>query len=121
MGSRIGNATDAVCFPASTGTTFPRRISCLTRWVLWRSTGSMWSYCRPVRSCRCSEPVVRAAAVAATAGGGGGGGEGGVGRGGLGINALNINAFGDQTNSAGDGIGGAGGSADGGAGGSVSG
>jgi hypothetical protein len=48
------------------------------------------------------------------------GGSGG-GRGGLGINDLNINAFGDQTNSAGDGIGGAGGSADGGAGGSVSG
>ena len=54
-------------------------------------------------------------------GNGGVGGEGGVGRGGLGINALNINAFGDQTNSAGDGTGGAGGSAAGGAGGSVSG
>jgi hypothetical protein len=50
-------------------------------------------------------------------GNGGVGGDGGVGRGGLGLNLLNINAFGDQTNSAGDGIGGAGGSADGGAGG----
>jgi hypothetical protein len=52
-------------------------------------------------------------------GNGGAGGHGGVGRGGLGINLLNLNLFGDQINSAGDGIGGAGGDADGGAGGSI--
>ena len=45
----------------------------------------------------------------------------GAGRGGLGINLLNLNLFGDQTNSAGDGVGGAGGSAEGGKGGSISG
>src|SRR5918997_2281004 len=50
-------------------------------------------------------------------GNGGVGGDGGDGRGGLGLNVLNINAFGDQTNSAGDGFGGDGGSANGGAGG----
>ena len=50
-------------------------------------------------------------------GNGGGGGKGGVGRGGLGINLINLNLFGDQTNSAGDGVGGAGGSSLGGAGG----
>ncbi|MGH3854083.1 MAG: hypothetical protein ACRDR6_11420 [Pseudonocardiaceae bacterium] len=38
---------------------------------------------------------------------------GGAGRGGLGLNVLNLNAFGDQVNSAGDGIGGAGGGATG--------
>ncbi|MBV9161523.1 MAG: hypothetical protein JO309_02700 [Pseudonocardiales bacterium] len=50
-------------------------------------------------------------------GNGGMGGNGGVGRGGLGLNVLNIDAFGDQFNSAGDGLGGAGGSANGGTGG----
>ena len=50
---------------------------------------------------------------------GGHGGSGGQGRGGIGLNVLNIDLFGDQTNSAGDGTGGAGGSADGGKGGSV--
>ena len=53
-------------------------------------------------------------------GNGGHAGAGGKGHGGLGINLLNIDLFGDQTNSAGDGTGGAGGSADGGKGGSVS-
>jgi hypothetical protein len=53
-------------------------------------------------------------------GNGGHAGAGGKGHGGLGINLLNIDLFGDQTNSAGDGIGGDGGSADGGKGGSVS-
>ena len=56
------------------------------------------------------------------AGGGAGGagsltGPGGVGRGGLGSNLININLFGDQTNTAGNGFGGAGGTANGGAGG----
>ena len=54
-----------------------------------------------------------------TSGGGRGGaggeaektGAGGVGRGGLGLNLINLNLFGDQTNSAGDGFGGAGGTA----------
>ncbi|MGH3770105.1 MAG: hypothetical protein ACRDRW_01670 [Pseudonocardiaceae bacterium] len=50
-------------------------------------------------------------------GNGGQGGAGGTGRGGLGINLVNANLFGDQFNSAGDGVGGAGGSANGGAGG----
>ena len=50
----------------------------------------------------------------ARGGNGGTGGDGGAGRGGIGLNVLNIDAFGDQTNSAGDGVGGAGGSADGG-------
>jgi hypothetical protein len=53
-------------------------------------------------------------------GNGGHGGNGGKGHGGLGLNVLNIDAFGDQTNSAGDGTGGDGGSADGGKGGPVS-
>jgi hypothetical protein len=53
-------------------------------------------------------------------GNGGHAGDGGKGHGGLGVNLLNIDLFGDQTNSAGDGTGGAGGSADGGKGGSVS-
>ncbi|MBV9139924.1 MAG: hypothetical protein JO115_03240 [Pseudonocardiales bacterium] len=52
-------------------------------------------------------------------GNGGEGGKGGLGRAGLGLNVLNIDAFGDQLNSAGDGFGGAGGSANGGAGGSL--
>ncbi|MGH3721232.1 MAG: hypothetical protein ACRDRI_20750 [Pseudonocardiaceae bacterium] len=51
-------------------------------------------------------------------GGGGGdggvGGNGGTGRGGIGVNLLNIALLGDQTNSAGNGFGGAGGSANGG-------
>ncbi|MBV8539804.1 MAG: hypothetical protein JO364_16190 [Pseudonocardiales bacterium] len=50
-------------------------------------------------------------------GNGGQGGAGGTGRGGLGINLLNLNLFGDQINSAGDGIGGKGGAANGGMGG----
>ncbi|MGH3852779.1 MAG: hypothetical protein ACRDR6_04630 [Pseudonocardiaceae bacterium] len=50
-------------------------------------------------------------------GNGGHGGAGGRGTGGLGINLLDIDLIGDQTNSAGDGVGGAGGAADGGAGG----
>jgi hypothetical protein len=59
-----------------------------------------------------------------TAGGGRGGngglgGPGGVGRGGLGANLININLFGDQTNYAGSGIGGAGGGGIGGAGGAA--
>ncbi|MBV9143531.1 MAG: hypothetical protein JO115_21900 [Pseudonocardiales bacterium] len=54
-------------------------------------------------------------------GNGGWGGAGGTGRGGLGINLLNIDLFGDQVNSAGDGVGGAGGNANGGAGGAVKG
>jgi len=37
------------------------------------------------------------------------GGNGGEGEGGIGLNVLNIDVFGDQTNSAGNGIGGAGG------------
>ena len=53
-------------------------------------------------------------------GNGGEGGNGGAGRGGIGVNLLNIDLFGDQTNSAGDGVGGAdsadGGDATGGAG-----
>ena len=53
-------------------------------------------------------------------GNGGHGGAGGKGHGGLGVNLLNIDLFGDQTNSAGDGTGGAGGDANGGKGGSVS-
>ncbi len=53
----------------------------------------------------------------ARGGNGGTGGAGGQGRGGIGLNVLNIDAFGDQTNSAGDGNGGAGGDANGGAGG----
>jgi hypothetical protein len=53
----------------------------------------------------------------ARGGDGGTGGNGGAGRGGIGLNVLNIDAFGDQTNSAGDGTGGAGGDANGGAGG----
>ena len=53
-------------------------------------------------------------------GNGGHAGDGGKGHGGLGVNLLNIDLFGDQTNSAGDGTGGAGGSADGGKGGPVS-
>jgi hypothetical protein len=53
----------------------------------------------------------------ARGGNGGTGGNGGAGRGGIGLNVLNIDAFGDQTNSAGDGNGGAGGDANGGAGG----
>jgi hypothetical protein len=52
-------------------------------------------------------------------GNGGKGGMGGVGRGGLGLNLVNVNAFGDQLNSAGDGFGGAGGSANGGPGGAA--
>jgi hypothetical protein len=47
------------------------------------------------------------------------GGNGGAGRGGIGVNLLNIDLFGDQINSAGDGTGGAGGTADGGNGGTV--
>ena len=47
------------------------------------------------------------------------GGNGGAGRGGIGVNLLNIDLFGDQTNSAGDGVGGAGGNADGGNGGAL--
>ena len=47
------------------------------------------------------------------------GGKGGAGRGGIGVNLLNIDLFGDQTNSAGDGVGGAGGNADGGNGGAL--
>ncbi|MET7291226.1 hypothetical protein ABZS79_03535 [Streptomyces griseoloalbus] len=39
------------------------------------------------------------------------GGAGGAGSGGIGINALNINLIGDQTNSAANGMGGAGGNA----------
>ncbi|GGV72555.1 hypothetical protein FHS32_001432 [Streptomyces albaduncus] len=39
------------------------------------------------------------------------GGSGGSASGGIGINALNINLIGDQMNSAGDGMGGAGGNA----------
>jgi hypothetical protein len=50
-------------------------------------------------------------------GNGGEGGKGGVGRGGLGINLINLNLFGDQTNNAGDGFGGACGSGNGGTGG----
>ena len=50
-------------------------------------------------------------------GNGGHAGDGGKGHGGLGVNLLNIDLFGDQTNSAGDGVGGAGGHANGGAGG----
>ena len=38
-------------------------------------------------------------------GNGGYGGHGGTGRGGLGLNLINLNLFGDQTNSAGDGVG----------------
>jgi len=49
----------------------------------------------------------------------GAGGNGGYGRGGIGVNLLNIDLFGDQKNSAGDGIGGAGGHANGGAGGAL--
>ncbi|HXT44428.1 MAG TPA: hypothetical protein VN748_09980 [Pseudonocardiaceae bacterium] len=52
-------------------------------------------------------------------GNGGTGGNGGQGRGGIGLNVLNIDLFGDQTNSAGDGVGGAGGSANGGGSGSL--
>ncbi len=47
-------------------------------------------------------------------GDGGTGGPGGKGAGGVGLNVLNINVLGGQLNSAGDGFGGAGGSADGG-------
>jgi hypothetical protein len=49
-------------------------------------------------------------------GDGGAGGNGGKGAGGVGVNLLDINVLGDQTNSAGDGVGGAGGSANGGRG-----
>jgi hypothetical protein len=49
-------------------------------------------------------------------GDGGAGGNGGKGAGGIGLNVLDINVLGDQTNSAGDGVGGAGGSANGGRG-----
>jgi hypothetical protein len=52
-------------------------------------------------------------------GNGGHGGNGGQGRGGIGLNVLNIDLFGDQTNSAGDGVGGAGGDANGGKSGSL--
>jgi hypothetical protein len=45
---------------------------------------------------------------------GDGGGNGGKGSGGIGLNLLNIDLFGDQTNSAGNGVGGSGGSANGG-------
>ena len=44
------------------------------------------------------------------------GGAGGKGTGGIGLNVLNIDVLGDQTNSAADGVGGAGGSANGGRG-----
>jgi hypothetical protein len=53
------------------------------------------------------------------AGGGGDGGQGGAGgkgTGGIGLNVLNIDVLGDQTNSAADGVGGNGGSANGGRG-----
>jgi len=49
-------------------------------------------------------------------GDGGQGGNGGKGAGGVGVNLLDINVLGDQTNSAADGVGGAGGSANGGRG-----
>jgi hypothetical protein len=49
-------------------------------------------------------------------GDGGRGGAGGKGTGGIGLNVLNIDVLGDQTNSAADGIGGPGGSANGGRG-----
>ena len=51
-------------------------------------------------------------------GDGGAGGNGGTGRGGVGVNLLNITLFGDQTNDAGNGVGGDGGDANGGDGGS---
>ncbi|MGH3865485.1 MAG: hypothetical protein ACRDQ4_04960 [Pseudonocardiaceae bacterium] len=47
-------------------------------------------------------------------GDGGRGGSGGKGTGGIGLNVLDIDALGDQSNSAGDGIGGNGGAANGG-------
>ena len=49
-------------------------------------------------------------------GDGGHGGAGGKGQGGIGLNVLNIDVIGDQTNSAADGFGGRGGSANGGRG-----
>jgi hypothetical protein len=52
-------------------------------------------------------------------GNGGDGGMGGKGRCGLGLNILNIDLFGDQTNDAGSGFGGAGGASDGGGGGAL--
>ncbi|HEV7451952.1 MAG TPA: hypothetical protein VGO16_11295 [Pseudonocardiaceae bacterium] len=55
----------------------------------------------------------------ARGGNGGHGAPGGIGKGGLGLNLINANIFGDQTNTAGDGFGGAGGSSPGGAGGFV--
>ncbi|MGH3865484.1 MAG: hypothetical protein ACRDQ4_04955 [Pseudonocardiaceae bacterium] len=47
-------------------------------------------------------------------GDGGVGGAGGKGTGGIGVNLLDIDVLGDQTNSAGDGVGGNGGAANGG-------